>query len=183
MPWLVDNTGFQRDMDTHDNVRLVQDTAHYLEHTGQGGLLILADQKAAYPRTQWGFLQKVMARMEVHPDFRAMVAALYRNPAVHIKVNGHVGEPFRPEHALHQGCGLSPLLYLLCLQTFTSLVARDGQLQGVAVPGRGGRGEREIRGAGYADDLAAWLRDETHLPRFKELLSVYERGSGAKRVE
>ena len=65
-------------------MRLVQDTAHYLEHTGQGGLLLLADQKSAYPRTQWGFLQKVMARMHVHPDFCAMVASLYQDPAVHI---------------------------------------------------------------------------------------------------
>ena len=37
------------------------------------------------------------------------------------------------------------MLYLLVLQTFTSLVARDAQLQGVVIPGEGGRGAREIR--------------------------------------
>ena len=107
--------------------------------------MVLCDQKSAYPRVQWPFLQKVMARMRIHPEFCAMVAALYRDPALHVKVNGHIGEPFAPMHGLHQGCGLSPLIYLCALQTFTSLAARDKQLQGVVIPGEGGRGEREVR--------------------------------------
>ena len=45
-----------------------------------------------------------------------------------------------PRRHTHAG-----MLYLLVLQTFTSLVARDAQLQGVVIPGEGGRGAREIR--------------------------------------
>ena len=48
------------------------------------------------------------------------------------------------------------------------------------VPGEGGVGEREVRVTGYADDLAAFLADEKQLVRFKELLAVYEKGSGAQ---
>ena len=137
-------------LDTQDNVRLVQDAVHYLESKGHGGVLVLCDQKSAYPRVRWEFLQRVMRRMGIHDDFCGMVAALYRDPAVRMKVNGHVEEPFTPAHGLHQGCGLSPLLYLLCLQTFTSLTARDAELQGVRIPGEGGVGEREVRVTGYA---------------------------------
>ena len=180
MPWLVDNTGFQRGLDTQNNVRLVQDAVQYLSGQGRGGVLVLCDQKSAYPRVRWDFLQKVMQQMGVHADFRMMVAALYDDPAVRIKVNGHVGAPFTPAHGLHQGCGVSPLLYLLCLQTFTSLAARDGELQGVRIPGEGGVGEREVRITGYADDLAAFLADERQLVRFKELLAVYERAAGRR---
>ena len=187
LPWLVDNTGFQHGVDTHDNARLVQDTIHYLEQSGRGGLLVLCDQKSAYPRVQWDFLQEVMSNMGIHADFRSMVTALYRDPAVRIKVNGHIGDPFTPRHGLHQGCGLSPLLYLLCLQTFTSLVARDPLLRGVRIPDSSGSDKpehrREVRVNGYADDLSCFLQDEMQLPRFKTLLAVpvYEKGrSGAQ---
>ena len=38
----------------------------------------------------------------------------------------------------------------------------------------------EVRASAFADDLLAYLADTSQLPIFKAILSVYERGSGAK---
>ena len=115
-----------------------------------------------------------------------MVQSLYKNASVHMKVNGAVGEGFEMQHGLHQGCPCSPLLYLLCLQTFMSLMATDDgdgdasrRLRGIQLPRRDGT-EGEVTALGYADDLVGMLADEQQLTRFKELLAVYERGSGAE---
>ena len=60
--------------------------------------------------------------MGVHADFRRMVDIMYKDSTLQIKVNGHVGESFHPTNAVAQGSPLSPLLYLLVIQSFVSLI-------------------------------------------------------------
>ena len=88
--------------------------------------------------------------MGLHSDFRLMVRALYDQARVHVKVNGVVSDGFSPRHGLHQGCPCSPVLYLLCLQTFMSLMATDDgegdptrRLRGIQLPQRDGTEEDE----------------------------------------
>ena len=188
LPYLVAPTqnAFQRSKFIFDDNRTVLDAVTYLEQNDRGGVFVFCDQKSAYPRVQWGFLARVMERMNLHPDFRRMVASLYEHASVHIKVNGQLSDTFDPCHGLHQGCPCSPCLYLLCLQTFMSLMATDDgdgdesrRLRGIRLPRRDGSLE-ETYALGYADDLVGLLADEQQLVRFKELLSVYEQGSGAE---
>ena len=68
-----------------------------------------------------------MQQMKIHPEFRSMVSTLYQNPEARVKINGHVGVAWQPKNGLHQGDPLSPLLYLLCLQSYISLVNRDAE--------------------------------------------------------
>ena len=188
LPYLIapEQNAFQRSKYIFDDNRTVQDAVAYLEQQGRGGVLLFCDQKSAYPRVKWAFLQRVMARMGLHSDFRLMVRSLYDQARVHVKVNGVVSDGFSPRHGLHQGCPCSPVLYLLCLQTFMSLMATDDgggdptrRLRGIQLPQRDGT-ERETHALGYADDLVGLLADEQQLVRFKELLTVYELGSGAE---
>ena len=188
LPYLIspEQNAFQRSKFIFDDNRTVLDAIEYLEQRGRGGVMVFCDQKSAYPHVQWPFLQKVMETMELHPDFRMMVCALYANADVHVKINGCVSEGFKPMHGLHQGCPASLCLYLLCLQSFMSLMATDDgdgdptrRLRGIELPHRSGD-LKEMFGLGYADDLVALLRNEQQLVRFKELLAVYECGSGAE---
>ena len=59
----------------------------------------------------------------------------------------YVGDKFHPTNSVAQGSPLSPLLYLLVIQTFISLInvsesMREhneiGALEGITVPGDGG---------------------------------------------
>ena len=127
LPYLIspEQNAFQRLKYIFDDNRTVLDAIEYLEQQCEGGVFVFCDQKSAYPRVQWHFLQRVMETMELHPDFRLMVGALYAQARVHVKVNGQVSVGFGPTHGLHQGCPCSPVLYLLCLQSFMSLMATD----------------------------------------------------------
>ena len=53
------------------------------------------------------------------------------------------------------------------------------RLRGIPLPDRSGS-LVECHALGYADDLCGLLADTSQLPRFKTLLGVYERGSGAE---
>ena len=63
-----------------------------------------------------------MRTMGIHADFIKMVDIMYETATLSIKVNGHIGEPFHPTNAVAQGSPLSPLLYLLVIQSFVSLL-------------------------------------------------------------
>ena len=103
--------------------------------------------------------------------------------------NGDGPHDVQVSNGLAQGDPLSPVLYLLCIQGLISLVTRDAEsgdarrLRGIPLPpredSRGGPSTRALISA-FADDLCLYLQDEQQLPRFRELLKIYEQGSGAK---
>ena len=124
---------------------LVQDYIKWAEKRGESGFLIFCDQDNAYPRVQWDFMQQVMERMGVHHDFRRMVAIMYNFSEYKVKVNSHVGGEFKPTNGLSQGSPLSPILYLLVLQSFLSLLNTTDALTGVHIPGEAGGGRRATR--------------------------------------
>jgi ribonuclease HI len=182
---------FQQRKYIAENTQLVQDVIAYCDDVKQDGMLIFCDQDSAYPRVEWKFMALTMRTMGFHEDFIELVDIMYKDSTLQIKVNGHVGESFHPTNAVAQGSPLSPLLYLLVIQSFVSLLSTSAQLeathgelgviQGISVPGQGGdeAHPQRLSALAFADDIVCFLRDERELPAFSQLLNIYERGAGA----
>ena len=182
---------FQQRKYIAENTQLVQDVIAHCNNENQSGMLVFCDQDNAYPRVEWDFMALTMRTMGVHEDFIRMVDLMYKDSTLQIKINGHVGEAFHPTNSVAQGSPLSPLLYLLVIQSFISLVHQSralssqheglGVIEGISVPGSGGdlAHPTALRVLGFADDLVVFLRDGDELPAFQSLLRVYERGAGA----
>jgi hypothetical protein len=64
-------------------------------------------------------------------------------------VNGWVGDVFPIAHSVRQGCPLSALLCILCIEPLAEALRRDKRFSGLRVPPM----RREIRLSQYADDL------------------------------
>ena len=167
-----------------DNTRQVQDIIAYCAHKQSPGMLVFADQDGAYPRVSWDYLYDVMTTMNFPQEFISLVRTMYSGISLHFKVNGVVDDVAAvPANGIAQGCPASPCLYLLCIQGFISLIEQDARLargvRGIAVPAEDGRGETHASVSAFADDLCLFLRDADQLPRFRQLLEVYEEGAGA----
>ena len=180
---------FQRDAVISENIRLVQDVIEYCDREDRDGILLFCDQDSAYPRVELPFLRRVMHTMNLHQDFIGLVDCMYNKANVKVKVNGHVDDiPYEQANGLHQGCCLSPILYLLHLQSFLSLLDTAGvggvdgpRLHGIEIPAdSAGSNSVELKVASYADDMCCFLRDADQLPTFRSLLHIYEQGSGAR---
>jgi len=169
-----------------ENIQMVQDLIAYLDHKDEKGMLVFCDQDNAYPRVDWDFLQKVMKKMNIHPEFRQVLKCMYTNPETRFKVNGHIDpSPSYPKNGLIQGDPFAPIAYLLYFQTFLSLIHKPPpelpNIKGVLIPGKGGDEEhpQEIKAAAFADDVIIALHDEDQLDNFRTLLKVYEDGASA----
>ena len=112
-----------------ENTQFVQDIIAHCDNEKQKGMLIFCDQDSAYPRVEWEFMAITMRTMGFHEDFVELVNTMYKDTTLQIKVNGHIGESFHPTNAVAQGSPLSPLLYLLVIQSFVSLLNTSEQLE------------------------------------------------------
>ena len=168
-----------------DNTRQVQDIIKYCEDAQIPGMILFADQDGAYPRVNWEYLFEVMEAMNFNPEFISLIKTMYTGVTLHFKINGVIDtNSAHPKNGIAQGCPASPCLYLLCIQGLISLLKRDqlrpNGIKGIEVPSKSTSPQHEIASVScFADDLCLFLKDTNQLPRFKELLEVYEEGAGA----
>ncbi|CAH1276929.1 ZCCHC3 [Branchiostoma lanceolatum] len=76
---------------------------------------------------------------------------------------------------VRQGCPLSPLLYVLCIEPLAAAIRADPQIRGVKVPGG-----PEVKLVQYADDNTCVLSDQPSIDRTFLTLRRFEAGTGSK---
>ena len=111
--------------------------------------------------------------MGIHIDFIRMIDIMYKDATLKIRVNFHVGEAFHPRNGVTQGSPLSPIVYLLAIQSCISLLNISPEIQGISgnCP--------SLKAGAFADDLNLFLRNTDQLIPFRALLAIYENVSGA----
>ena len=77
---------------------------------------------------------------------------------------------------MRQGCGLSPLLYVLCIEPLTRMLCLSPNISGCFIPGSGGT----LKVVQYADDTTVILRDEASVTNVLSISNIFQQASGAK---
>lgn len=117
------------------------------------------------------------------PCFRNRMKAIYTDLKIKIKVNGIEGEAKDVSNGVRQGCGASPLIFLLVQEALLSAIREDDQLEGIYIKSRSDEGEwtmEELRERCLADDTMVYLKDVEQLPRLFEIIKEYELASGQR---
>ena len=100
---------------------------------------------------------------------------IYTNVYSLVLVNGFVTAPFKVTRSVRQGCGLSPLLYVLCIEPLAHNFRVNPNIGGLSLPGC----SKTLKVTQYADDTTCGVVD---LPSLKVILDVFaqnEKASGA----
>ena len=90
------------------NIRTLQDIVNYCKSYQSGGAIVSLDPEKAFDRVDWGFMQRVLKRMNFGPSFCAWVKLLYTNIFSRVLVNGYTSGAFPVTRGVRQGCPLSP---------------------------------------------------------------------------
>lgn len=164
-----------------DNILIAYESTHFLKQKKKGKLGFAAIKlymNKAYDRVEWRFLRKMMLRLGFHRRWVELVMMCVTSVKYRIRVNGELTEVFVPKRGLRQGDPLSPYLFLLCAEGFSSLLAKaeaEGRICGVRVC----RGAPPVSHLLFADDSLILCRaTEEEAANLKDLLRVYEECSG-----
>ena len=85
---------------------------------------------------EWGFLKGMMIKLGFSEVWVDKVMSCVSTPSFSVRINGKAYGNITPSRGIRQGDPLSPYLFLLCVEGFTSLLAREeleGRLHGVAL--------------------------------------------------
>lgn len=156
------------------NLTLIRDVFEYAQLKRIGGAFISLDQEKAFDRVQHRYLFQILELLKLAPDFIRSIQLLYSNLSSDIMINGSITPNFNIYKAVHQGCPLGPVLFIISLEPLIRKVIASKQIRGFPMTG-----QEEVRVSAYADDISLFLRDEISLYYFRIIFEEYTALSGA----
>ena len=160
----------------HDNTLSMTEVARRLrlEEGDARGVIVQADNTAAFDRCRWDFIHKIIETMGFPPEFQSVIRTLYTDLSFRIKLNGQVGDRMTQRNGVRQGCGCSPLVYVLQQEALMIAIREDPELEGVAYTSRGGDWfDKQVRERAMSDDTVVYLAGEEYLPRLFQLFDIH----------
>ena len=112
-----------------DNVLVAYESIHAMKKKKKGknsSCAVKLDMLKAFDRVEWHYLEAMMTKLGFCDKFIRLVMKCVSSVRFSVKVNGTLLPFFQPTKGLRQGCPMSPFLFLIYAEGFTSLMNNFG---------------------------------------------------------
>ena len=116
------------------NLTLLRDTLHFIDWSGETGILISLDQEKALDRVDRTVLTNLLNLSGFGPFFRNWIFTLYNDAYMQIIVNDFLTNPVKLSRGVRQADALSPMLYVLCVEVLACTIRNSSQIEGAESP-------------------------------------------------
>lgn len=163
--------------------RNIQDAAFFINSViskcqvdRKTGILLSVDQMAAFDRVEWEYLNLSLRKFGFSENFLKWISIIYKKGAMKAKllVNGNVSQGFCLTRGVRQGCPLSPLLYVLAIETLANYARSMQEPAGLQV------GVTECKMSLYADDTNYFLEKFEDVEKIFKMYEKFGKASGGK---
>ena len=137
-----------------DSLVLVRDAICLARDRNLKLAILNLDFEKAYDRVSHQYMFSVLRKMGFPARFLARVGLLYAGARSTFLVNGFQSDAVPVNCGVRQGCPLSPLLYVCCIEPLAEVLRREAWMEGLKIPGGGGR---EARCIFYMDDVTVLM--------------------------
>ena len=168
-----DQTAYIKNRYMGHNIRLIEDTVEYFDRKNLNGLLFAADFRKAFDSLNWDFLFQALEFFGFGASFKQWIQTLYALPVATIKNNGHLSEAFEIQRGVRQGCPVSALLFILCVEFLAIKIRQHPGIKGFAFGFT-----NNIKISQYADDCILFLNNKIELCTALSILHEYGTVSG-----
>lgn len=165
--------GFMKNRSSTDNMRKLIHLMWLAQSKDVPIAAISLDAEKAFDKVEWGFLFTALSHFGFGSSFSQWVKILYKEPKAAVITNGVISPFFCLSRGTRQGCSLSPLLFIIFLETLAVSIRKNTGIKGVESCGQ------QHKLLLYADDILAVVSDpETSLPYLMESIKSYSVLSG-----
>ena len=123
----------------------------------------------------WGFLLRILERFNFGPSFCSWIKLFYTDVESAVVINGWTSTFFKPSRAVRQGCPLSPLVYVLCIEILAVNISTSPNVTCVYLPDS----IEQYKCSGYVDDTTIAVTTNEWIEVFS-IYDTFEEASGAK---
>ena len=117
-----------------DNLHLIRNVVDYVNQKNLRLVLLSLDFKKAFDNVSHEFLFKVLKSFGFGSTFIKFVQLLYTDIKSQVIVNGFCTKSFPIRKGVRQGCGLSPLLFVLVVEVLGKLIRKNPKSQDLNSP-------------------------------------------------
>jgi hypothetical protein len=164
-----------------DNILLAYECTHLMKNkrTGREGYAdIKLDMSKAYDRVEWNFVERMMRKMGFQEKWISLIMLCITSVKYQFKVNGTCSDVVVPQRGLRQGDPISPYIFLICAEAFSSLLNKadvDGSLQGIKICNNAPSFNHLL----FADDSLVLIKASKESAKtLQNILQLYEVCSG-----
>ena len=159
-----------------DNIHYIQDLIDDILNENVEAAFIMVDQEKAFDRISHKFLFKTLKHYGFGNNFIKWIQIIYKDATSRVKVNGFLTDSIEIHRGVRQGCPLSALLYVLCLEVLTTNIRRNENIIGYRIT----QNSHENKELIYADDLGVFITTEDSIYQLFDLFKKYELATNAK---
>lgn len=159
----------------YSSLALTRDLFTYATRTQISGIFVSLDQEKAFDRVEWNYLFAVLECYGFPARLTEVLRLLYTDLEASLVVNGYTSEPIAVSRGIRQGCPLSAILFVLCIEPLLQQIQRCTSIRGFPLPGLG-----EVKVAAYADDISLFIRNIDSYRAFLRIFHTYSYLSGAR---
>ena len=122
-----------------------------------GYMIIKIDLEKAYDRLEWGFVRNMSSSLNFHMDTVELILSCISTTSVSLHFNGEQLEEFQPSRGLRQGDPLSPYIFILRMESLSSLINKKCD-DGVWGRVKASRNEPGFSHIFFVDDLLLFAK-------------------------
>ncbi|XP_060969549.1 uncharacterized protein LOC133036814 [Cannabis sativa] len=166
-----------------DNIIIAQEVVHSIKLKSKGNsrwMAVKLDMAKAFDRVEWPFIVAILQKFQFPHRFIHLIFACISTATFQFNLNDKVVGNVNPTRGIRQGDPLSPYLFLLCAEGFSSLLhqqERNNAIVGFKVARRA----PPISHLLFANDSFLFCKASiSSCNTIKEVLHLYERATGQK---